>query len=382
MARELPKQFEEFGEARQKGFLKVKNIKDNGGKVAGVFCTFTPLEILDAAGFTPVSLCGMSGETIPAAEAHLPKSLCPLIKSSYGFAVSDKCPYTYFSDIIVGETTCDGKKKMYELLNEIRPTYILHLSQGERENALDEWTAELRRFKNFLEAKFGVAITDDALRRAAIQRNEERRARIRLMETQKSVPPMAKGLNLYTALDGAGFIFDPADRVAVLTNLYNDITAAYASGARPVSEGDKRILITGCPIGGVMNKTVKTIEENGGAVVCFENCTGIKAAYQLVDTEADDIMAAIAKRYLSIGCAVMTPNSVRVELLKQLISEYKIDGVVEIDLQSCTPYTIETHFIRREMEKLGIHYIALETDYSQSDSGQLSTRLEAFLEML
>ena len=69
MARELPKQFEEFGEARQKGFLKVKNIKDNGGKVAGVFCTFTPLEILDAAGFTPVSLCGMSGETIPAAEA-------------------------------------------------------------------------------------------------------------------------------------------------------------------------------------------------------------------------------------------------------------------------------------------------------------------------
>lgn len=131
-----------------------------------------------------------------------------------------------------------------------------------------------------------------------------------------------------------------------------------------------------------MNKTVKTIEENGGAVVCFENCTSIKAAYQLVDTEADDIMTAIAKRYLSIGCAVMTPNSVRVELLKQLISEYKIDGVVEIDLQSCTPYTIETHFIRREMEKLGIHYIALETDYSQSDSGQLSTRVEVFLEML
>ena len=182
MVRELPKQFEDFGEARQNGFLKVKNIKDNGGKVAGVFCTFTPLEILDAAGFTPVSLCGMSGETIPAAEAHLPKNLCPLIKSSYGFAVSDKCPYTYFSDIIVGETTCDGKKKMYELLNEIRPTYILHLPQGERENALDEWTAELRRFKKLLEAKFGAAITDDALRRAAIQRNEERRARIRLME--------------------------------------------------------------------------------------------------------------------------------------------------------------------------------------------------------
>ena len=115
----LPEQFEQFGEARRAGFLRVKELKEQGGRVAGTFCTFTPLEILDAAGFTPVSLCGMSQETIAAAEAHLPANLCPLIKSSYGFAVSDKCPYTYFSDLIVGETTCDGKKKMYELLGEL-----------------------------------------------------------------------------------------------------------------------------------------------------------------------------------------------------------------------------------------------------------------------
>ena len=105
----LPEQFEEFADARKAGFLRVKGLKEQGGKVAGVFCTFTPTEILDAAGFVSVSLCGMSDETIPAAESHLPKNMCPLIKSSYGFALTDKCPYTYFSDLIVGETTCDGK---------------------------------------------------------------------------------------------------------------------------------------------------------------------------------------------------------------------------------------------------------------------------------
>ena len=130
MSYSLPEKFEEFADARKAGFLRVKDLKEQGRKVAGVFCTFTPHEILEAAGFTAVSLCGMSPETIPAAEAHLPKNLCPLIKSSYGFAVSDKCPDTYFSDLIVGETTCDGKKKMYELLNRIKPTYILHLPQG------------------------------------------------------------------------------------------------------------------------------------------------------------------------------------------------------------------------------------------------------------
>ena len=90
MGYELPEKFAEFGEARQNGFLKVKKVKEAGGRVAGIFCTFTPLEILDAAGFLSVSLCGMSDETIPAAEAHLPKNLCPLIKSSYGFALTDK----------------------------------------------------------------------------------------------------------------------------------------------------------------------------------------------------------------------------------------------------------------------------------------------------
>lgn len=85
---DLPEQFSQFGEARQNGFLSVKAVKEKGGRVAGIFCTFTPVEILDAAGFLPVSLCGMSDEVIPAAEAHLPRNLCPLIKSSYGFAVS------------------------------------------------------------------------------------------------------------------------------------------------------------------------------------------------------------------------------------------------------------------------------------------------------
>lgn len=108
----------------------MKAAKEAGYKVAGFFCTFTPLEVLDAAGLLCVSLCGMSNETIPAAETVLPKNLCPLIKSSYGFAITDTCPYTYWADLIVGETTCDGKKKMYDLLGQRKPMYILQLPQG------------------------------------------------------------------------------------------------------------------------------------------------------------------------------------------------------------------------------------------------------------
>ena len=137
---DLPKTFDEFVDARKQGFIRAKEFKDNGGKLAGCLCSYTPQELLDAAGVATVGLCGTSSETIPDAEKVLPKNLCPLIKSTYGFAYSEKCPYTYFSDIIIGETTCDGKKKMYELLNEIKETYVLHLPQSqERPYAKDIW---------------------------------------------------------------------------------------------------------------------------------------------------------------------------------------------------------------------------------------------------
>ena len=375
----LPEQFEEFADARKAGFLRVKAVKENGGKVAGVFCTFTPQEILDAAGFIAVSLCGMSDETVPAAEAHLPKNLCPLIKSSYGFALTDKCPYTYFSDLIVGETTCDGKKKMYELLGKLKPTYILHLPQGHDSDPVTLWTAELRRFIKYLEEKFDLTITDEMLREASRRRNEQRVAHMKLMELQKQCPPPLSGMQMYATMEGTGFVFTHEERVAKLNALRESVEA---NADKTAFAGAKRILVTGCPIGGVIRKTVKAIEDNGGVVVCFENCAGIKAAFQMVDTEAEDIVKAIAERYLKIGCSVMTPNTERMKLLPQLVEEYKVDGIVEVDLQACTPYCVEAYEIKQLADSLNIPYLAVETDYSQSDSGQLSTRMEAFLEML
>ena len=375
----LPEKFEEFADARKAGFLRVKDLKEQGRKVAGVFCTFTPTEILDAAGFTTVSLCGMSPETIPAAEAHLPKNLCPLIKSSYGFAVSDKCPYTYFADLIVGETTCDGKKKMYELLNRIKPTYVLHLPQGHDSDPVTVWTAELRRFIKYLEEKFDVTITEEMLRESARKRNLERQTNLKLMAMQRQDPPPMSGLQMYQTLEGAGFTFSHEERIAKVEDLIHTIEETADPEA---NRGCKRIMVTGCPIGGVLQKTVGAIEANGGVVVCHENCSGIKAAFQMVDTEAEDIVKAIAERYLKIGCSVLTPNSERAKLIPELVKEFKIDGIVEVDLQTCTPYCVESFQIRELAEKLGVPYMSVETDYSQSDSGQLSTRIEAFMEML
>lgn len=379
----MPSSFEEFTEARKYGFLKAKAIKDQGGLIAGVFCTFTPNEIFDAAGIHTVGLCGTSEETISAAEAHLPKNLCPLIKSSYGFALTQKCPYTYFSDIIIGETTCDGKKKMYELLSELKDTYVMQLPQGiDRPYALKMWTLELHYLIAKLEEKFGVKITEEKLRETCRQRNLERKARIELMELQKQVPPPMFGCDMHNVLEGSKFTFDQQASLSALCNITQKIRNDYELGKRPVPEDAKRILVTGCPISGVMEKTVGIIEDNAGVVVCFENCGGIKPVRRMVDTGAEDIVEAIAQRYLEIGCAVMAPNLRRMEQIPQLIKEFQVDGVADIMLQACHPYSVERYAIKNLCKEQGVPYISVETDYSSSDMGQLTTRLAAFIEML
>ena len=123
------------------------------------------------------------------------------------------------------------------------------------------------------------------------------------------------------------------------------------------------------------------IEEAGGVVVAYENCTGTKNFSNLVD-ENDDPISAIAKRYMAIPCSIMSPNKDRENVLQEMIKEYKADGVIDVVLQACHTYNVETTNIKRACNEVDTPYMALETDFSTSDAGQIKTRLEAFIEML
>lgn len=379
--KELPEVFEEFAEQRKNSFLAVKELKDKGVPVIGSYCTYFPQEIAMAMGAASVSLCSTSDETIADAEKELPKNLCPLIKSSYGFAKTDKCPFFYFSDVVVGETTCDGKKKMYEYMAEFKDVFIMELPNTQREEALALWKNEIIRFKEYLEKKFDVTITEDDIRRAIKINNEGRRALKRLYEVMKNEPTPITGYDLFKVLYGSTFKFDRSQIPGEVNALVDKIEKEYAEGKMQPKR--PRILITGCPLGGATEKVIKAVEENGGIVVTYENCSGAKAIDKEVDETNPDVYDALARRYLNIGCSVMTPNPNRLELLGRLIDEYKVDGVVEMTLQACHTYNVEAFGIRKFVnEQKKIPYINVETDYSRADIGQLGTRIAAFIEML
>lgn len=379
--KELPQVFADFAEQRKKSFLTVKELKDKGVPVVGAYCTYFPKEIAMAMGAATVGLCSTSDETIAEAERDLPKNLCPLIKSSYGFAKTDKCPYFYFSDVVVGETTCDGKKKMYELMQEFKDVYMMELPNSQSERGLAFWKEEIIAFKHYLEKKFNVTITDEDVCRAVREENAVRRSLKRFYSTMCHEPTPMTGHDMFKVLYGTTFKLDRSVIPAEIDALTDTIEKEYAAGKR--QDKKPRILITGCPMGGATEKVIRAIEENGGVVVAYENCTGTKNVERLVDEEAEDIYQALAERYLAIGCSVMTPNPNRYESLDTLIDEYHVDGVVEMVLQACHTYSVESKSIRDFVtKKKNIPYIYIETDYSTTDVGQLSTRLAAFVEML
>lgn len=376
--KDLPEIFEEFAEARRNAFLKVKEVKDKNIPVVGVFCTFFPQELAIAAGATSVSLCSTSDETIPDAERDLPKNLCPLIKSSYGFAITDKCPFFHFSDLIVGETTCDGKKKMYEYLAKVKPVHVMELPNKQSEQGLKLWYSEIIKMKEYLEKFLDVEITDEGIREAIRVKNAERSAIKDFYGIMKDEELPIMGLDLWHVLNGATFKFDKRAIPEELKALKEKVLSEHKH-----IKGRPRILVTGCPIGGATEKVISAIEDNGGIVVAYENCGGAKAIDRNVEEGTDDHYMAIAEKYLNIGCACMSPNPNRRELLSRMIDEYKVDGVVDMHLQTCTPFQVESLEIKNFCnDEKKIPYIAVETDYSKSDVGQLNTRLAAFVEMI
>ena len=376
----LPEIFEDFAEQRKNSFLTMKELKDKNIPVIGAYCTYFPQEIAMAMGAVTVGLCSTSDETIPVAERDLPRNLCPMVKASYGFAVSDKCPFFYFSDVVVGETTCDGKKKMYELMGEFKNVYVMELPNSQSETALKLWKEEILKFKSYLEQTFKVEITEENVRKAVHMMNENRIALKNLYEVMKNDPAPMNGQELFNVLYGSQFRFDKEKVPEEINALREKIMKEYGEGGK--QQKKKRILLTGCPSSGAPMKVVKALEENGAVVVAYENCGGTKSADRLIDESAEDIYEAIAERYLQIGCSVMTPNKNRYELLGRLIEEYKVDGVVEMTLQACHTNNVEAKSIEKCVKGKGVPYIHVETDYSQEDIGQLNTRMTAFVEML
>jgi benzoyl-CoA reductase/2-hydroxyglutaryl-CoA dehydratase subunit BcrC/BadD/HgdB len=367
--------------------LRVKELHDfraQGGKVVGTFCLYAPEELVRAAGATCVGLCAGAEFGYDQAEKYVPRNTCALIKSFLGFKLTRVCPYIQESDLVIGETTCDGKKKAYEVLGELHDVHVMELPHMKRPQDVTFYRSELEELRGRLESLTGKQVTAESLRAAIRDVNEKRRALQRIAAARAANPVPISGTDALLATQVA--FYDDVPRYTQMMNtLADELEQRVREGFGVAPADAKRILVTGTPMALPNWKLHGVIERAGGVVVGEEMCTGSRYYDTLVDEEnatLDGMLDSLASKYMGINCACFTPNDGRIDDVIRMARDLKADGIIDYSLNFCATYQTEGFSLERAAKEAGIPIMKIDTDYSAEDIGQLSTRVEAFLEMV
>lgn len=368
--------------------LRIKELMDakaEGRKVIGSYCVFVPEELILAVDGVSVGLCAGAEFNFEGAEELLPRNTCALIKSAFGFKLGKVCPYLEASDVVVGENTCDGKKKSYEMLSTlVKDLYVMDLPQMKGDMGRAVLKEEYRKFAAKLEKVSGKKITVESLKKGIDIVNAKRAAVKRLTDLRSADPAPISGLDALL-VNQVFFYDDPVRFTESVNKLCDELEDRVKKGIGVFPKDTTRVVVSGCPMAVPNWKLPWIIESSNAVIVGEESCVGERGARWMTETKGksvDDLLDIITNRYFEIDCAVFTPNPSRVEYVKEMKKKLNAKGVIHYSLQFCQPYIMESGPVEKELEKSGMPTLRLETDYSQEDAGQLKTRIEAFIERL
>lgn len=366
--------------------LRIEEIyeaKKNKRKIIGTFCVYVPEELVLAVDGICIGLCAGAEVGSAEAERFIPRNTCALIKAFMGFKLAGLCPYVELTDLIVGETTCDGKKKAYEMFNEItKKVYVMELPNMKSDEDRKLWLGEVQKFKNKMETLSGKKITLDDLKKASSIVNGKRKALQRLSKLRAADPSPISGLDALL-VNQIVFYDDPLRFTEMTNKLCDELEERVRQGIGVAEMGSTRILISGSPMAIPNWKLHSIIEGSGAVVVGEESCVGERNHRDLLDdnfSSIDEALEKMASRYLGINCACFTPNNERMDDIKALVQSLHAQGVIHYSIQFCTPYMMEAY--KAEKAVTDIPFMRIETDYSMEDIGQLKSRVEAFIEVI
>ena len=354
--------------------------RKRGGKSIGTFCIYVPDEIALAADVLPIPLCGGTQWSVDYADKMFPREICPLIRSTFGMAFSNTCPYKKLKDAAVGETTCDAKKKAWDLLG----FDVLEVPQKKNERDRLLWREEVQEFRSRVESLSGVRVTFEALEREVRRANRKRTLLREINALRKASNPPISGLDALL-VSQAALAMDTDDFIDAATKLLDELRVRLENAISAYPSPGPRLIVAGTPSPLGNAKVHYAIESSGMHIVADESCTGSRYYRDIVDESPETLeglIAAVADRYFAIDCSCFSPNRERIDHLNTMVDEYRADGVVQNILSFCHGYNIEAKAVEQAMKKKGVPTLKIVTDYSFEDVEQLRVRLEPFRELL
>jgi bzd-type benzoyl-CoA reductase N subunit len=351
--------------------------KDHGGKIFGWLCTYIPEEIIHAAGILPIRIIGYSRETdLDEGTAYLYVNNCSFSRSCLQLGLQGEYD---FLDGVVGGSTCDGARRLFDLWRNYIGTpfhHVLTIPRKYTEKAHSLYFYEVEQFTRHLEEFLGTKISDEALRASINLYNETRRLLMQLYEFRKQDNPPITGAETMEVLNASYRM--PKE---VFNEWLEELLEEIAASGNTHKHRARLMLV-----GSVLTNTefIQSIEDQGGLVVTDELCTSTRYwTDPVIIDEKISLRAAVARRYLNnFPCARMFPSDERFNRIMQFAQDYRVDGVISQIVRYCVPYCHDLPLLTRKLKEKGIPILALDVEYGTSGSGQIATRVQAFLEML
>jgi benzoyl-CoA reductase subunit C len=352
--------------------------KQQGKKVLGWLCTYVPEEIMHAADVLPIRITGYSHEIKPdEGNAYLYVNNCSFSRSCLQLGLRGGYD---FLDGIAGGSTCDCARRLMDLWHHYIAAPFYHMitvPQKYSSKAHELYYVQIAQFTQHLSEFTNTDITDTALSHSIQIYNESRELLRKLYDLRKADNPPITGSEIIE-IANAGFRMPKETFNEYLKSLLSNIDIS----RRAYSNSRARLMLTGSILGN--HEFVESIEQLGGLVVTDDLCTSTRHWYDMIEVNQDESpLRAIARRYLNnFPCARMIPHDERLKRIRDLAQDCRVDGVISQIVHNCTPYTHELSFVTKMLEAQEIPVLSLDVEYGTASSGQIQTRVQAFLEML
>ena len=383
----MPETLDPFLETLEGIFSRREDaLRPHGIPTVGTYCVMVPPEIIYAQGAMPVKLCGGSYTAFGIGDDIAPRDACPLVKAVMGFEEIDAMPVYQNCSLMAVPVTCDCKKKLAGWLQERRPTAVLHVpANRDRDEDMETFVGELYRFSEQLEQITGVPLTYDSLADACSVTADAQYQLSRFIDLRRKHPLVIRGSFPMAVMNARSYTWLP-DWTKQLSDLNDELADLAKQKEMAVKENQPRILLTGSPVIFPNFKLPLLIESMGGLLAADETCMGERGFYDppaIVDRTVDGMLRALSNRATRpCTCPTFADNQRRIYRIRQLIKDYRIQGVIYHVLRGCLVYDYEYRQLEEEMGKLGIPVIRVETDYNEEDVEQLRIRVEAFIELI
>ncbi|MBW2273331.1 MAG: 2-hydroxyacyl-CoA dehydratase [Deltaproteobacteria bacterium] len=350
--------------------------KEQGGKVVGYFCSMLPQEMFMAAGLLPFRMRATGSTGTDGGDSYFTNNNCTFVRHCFSLALEGG--YDFLDGLVV-INSCDQIRRIYD--NWIRKVdtpfvEIIALPRSSGPDQVTWYCEEFERLKARIEEHFEVEITPEALREAIQVCNETRRLQRELYELRKKASPPITGAEALSVMV-ASTAMPNARYNVLLRELLDDI-----QGRELEDSYRARLMVTG----GILDDPgwIEAVEEVGGLVVTDGTCFGGRLMSCDIDEEADP-MQALAQYYLADrpSCPRMIDTQVkRKNFTVEMAREFDCDGIIGEKMMFCDMWQVEQFMMTMDLKEEEIPFLKLEREYVTSGTGQLKTRVQAFIEAM